>query len=83
MRLAGLKGSDQGPNGKNITNFQARYLLVGVLWCHIAFLGMALCHEPLHEHRFFWANEHADVVNVYGLNEDLKRGQLVYAPHAE
>ena len=83
MRLAGSKGSDQGPYGKSITNFHARYLLVGVLCCHIAFLGMALCHESLHEHEFFWENEHAGVVYVYGLNGDLKRGQLVHAPYAE
>ena len=48
--------------------------MVGVLWVHIAFLGMALRHEPLHEYGFFWANAHADVVDVYGLNGDIRRG---------
>ena len=32
---------------------------------------MALCHEYLDEHGFFWANEHGDVVNFYGLNKKL------------
>ena len=83
MRLAGLKGSDRGTYGKSVTNIRARSLLVGVLWCHTAFLGMALCHESLHEHGCFWANEHAEFVNVYGLNGDLKRKRIVYAPYAE
>ena len=83
VRLAGLKESDLGPYEKNITNFYAQYLLVVVLWCHTAFLGRALYNESLHEHGFFWENEHADVVNVYGLNGDLKRAQLVHAPYAE